>query len=321
MKRSRRGFTLIELLVVIAIIAVLIALLLPAVQAAREAARRSQCVNNLKQMGLSMHNYESSSGSLPFGKKDCCWGTHMHSILPFMEQTSLANAFNFGGFGNPAGPGDSSIGGILRYGGACNTTVARARLATLTCPSDSANSPISSITSHNYSVNFGNTNMDQVDQVVGSITTTFKGAPFTNITATIGNANAARRTFTFADIRDGLSNTVLAAEIVVGQGTDLRGFSWWGDGGNFETFLTPNSKLPDVVSQNCSPGFLGTPPCVIFTATTNRQTFAARSRHPGGVNALFGDGSVRFVKDSIAFATWQALGSTQGGEVVSSDSY
>src|SRR4051812_39855100 len=97
MRSSRRGFTLIELLVVIAIIAVLISLLLPAVQAAREAARRSQCINNLKQIGLSMHNYESSNSSLLYGQKGCCWGTWLLPILPGIEQQSLYNAWNFTG--------------------------------------------------------------------------------------------------------------------------------------------------------------------------------------------------------------------------------
>src|SRR5947199_3806707 len=95
MKRSVRGFTLIELLVVIAIIAVLIALLLPAVQAAREAARRAQCVNNLKQIGLAIHNYSDTLGSLPPGRKACCYGTWNLFILPYLEQGDLINAFNF----------------------------------------------------------------------------------------------------------------------------------------------------------------------------------------------------------------------------------
>src|SRR5579871_903720 len=93
----RPGFTLIELLVVIAIIAVLIALLLPAVQAAREAARRAQCINNLKQIGLAMHNYESSNGSLPPGVKQSAYGTWIVFILPYLEGNPLYNAWNFNG--------------------------------------------------------------------------------------------------------------------------------------------------------------------------------------------------------------------------------
>src|SRR5262245_41029659 len=97
MPSMRRGFTLIELLVVLAILAVLLALLLPAVQSAREAARRAQCVNNLKQLGIAMHNYESTHASLPPGKKDCCWGTWQMFILPYLEQGTLHNSFNFVG--------------------------------------------------------------------------------------------------------------------------------------------------------------------------------------------------------------------------------
>ena len=96
-KLIRHGFTLIELLVVIAIIAVLIALLLPAVQSAREAARRIQCTNNLKQIGLGMANYESTYGSFPAGIKGCCWGTWIVFVLPMMEQTSSFNCWNFNG--------------------------------------------------------------------------------------------------------------------------------------------------------------------------------------------------------------------------------
>src|SRR3954447_16397351 len=133
MQRSRRGFTLIELLVVIAIIAVLIALLLPAVQSAREAARRSQCINNLKQIGLSMHNYESSNSSLPYGQKGCCWGTWILPTLAGIEQQSLYNAWNFTGDAKWSG---SAMDANFRYSGATNVTVSSSRINTLMCPSD-----------------------------------------------------------------------------------------------------------------------------------------------------------------------------------------
>src|SRR4051794_33433415 len=113
MKSYRRGFTLIELLVVIAIIAVLISLLLPAVQAAREAARRSQCVNNLKQLGLSILNYESSNTSLPWGQKGCCWGTWILPTFPGMEQQALFNAWNY--TGDAKWSGSATMDAIFRY--------------------------------------------------------------------------------------------------------------------------------------------------------------------------------------------------------------
>jgi prepilin-type N-terminal cleavage/methylation domain-containing protein len=160
MKDRRFGFTLIELLVVIAIIAVLIALLLPAVQAAREAARRAQCTNNLKQLGLSMHNYHDQQGCLPPGMKGCCWGPWIVSILGYIEQQTLFNSWN--SYGNSSS--NASVYPLF-YFGAANSTTVGARINTLTCPSDPNGLAISSfwigfawqITSQNYVVNFGNT--------------------------------------------------------------------------------------------------------------------------------------------------------------------
>jgi prepilin-type N-terminal cleavage/methylation domain-containing protein len=151
MRRARFGFTLVELLVVIAIIGILIALLLPAVQAAREAARRSQCLNNLKQLGIAMHNYHDAKKWLPPGKgpNPCCWGTWVPITLPYIEQEGVAELYvNWGG--------DDSTG--PRYSAAPNTTnVTNKRFATLTCPSDQPNKPFGNLTNHNYSVNFGTT--------------------------------------------------------------------------------------------------------------------------------------------------------------------
>ena len=104
MKPRSRGFTLIELLVAIGIIAVLLALLLPAVQAAREAARRSQCVNNLKQIGLAMHGYHDAHGVLPPGKKGCCWGTWLVYALPYLEQQPLYSSWNACGINAEGAP-------------------------------------------------------------------------------------------------------------------------------------------------------------------------------------------------------------------------
>src|SRR4051812_32414289 len=148
--RTRRGFTLIELLVVIAIIAVLIALLLPAVQAAREAARRAQCINNLKQIGIAMHNYHDVIGTLPPGFRAAVDGTWQMFILPYIEGNPTYNSYNMAGrYLLP--DGTKNADGNLRYGGVAQTTVTGQRFTSLTCPSDSPQK-IGAITEHNYAV-------------------------------------------------------------------------------------------------------------------------------------------------------------------------
>src|SRR3982751_3654822 len=153
--QSRRGFTLIELLVVIAIIAILIGLLLPAVQKVREAAARSQCSNNLKQIALGNMNYESANSTfLPgVGKNGCCWGTWQVPILPYIEQDNLFKIYiNFGGL-DYSGP---------RYAAGVNVGVSGTRIKTFTCPSDTP-SQVGSIMNHNYVLNAGNTTLYQVN--------------------------------------------------------------------------------------------------------------------------------------------------------------
>ena len=324
MRPASRGFTLIELLVVIAIIAVLIGLLLPAVQAAREAARRAQCVSHLKQISLAMHQYHDVHAVLPPGKKACCWGTWLVYVLPHLEQQSLFNAWNSCGTNAPGLPAGYDLD--LRYFGVANRTVTSTRLEVYLCPSDQTNAPITAAmngityacTSQNYAANFGNSIVIQTDfQDIR-----FGGAPFVDIGSPEGDHNRpGRPTVGFRSILDGLSDTLLASEVVVGQGQDLRGFSWWGDAATFETFLTPNSSFPDVIFSpyyciNQSPN----PPCVTAT-TALPENFAARSRHPGGINAAMADGSIHFVKNSIDLRTWRALSTTAGSEVVGADPY
>jgi prepilin-type N-terminal cleavage/methylation domain-containing protein/prepilin-type processing-associated H-X9-DG protein len=331
----RRGFTLIELLVVISIIAVLIALLLPAVQSAREAARRAQCVNNLKQIGLGMHNYQSVNNSLPPGVKGCCWGTWVVFLLGNIEQQQLFNSYNFlGNYLTPNGPYDSP----LRYAGAFNITVSSTRINAYLCPSDGGNESHTSIASlgrfvasHNYMVNFGNTNYEQDPITVGGVTYQWQGAPFTDIGAPVPDSpigsmiNTITSTVDFAAITDGTSNTLMTSEGVVGQSTtanDLRGFSHWAFAAQFTGWLQPNSTQPDMMqaSSYYVYPYQNNPPAALATGTTGTY-MAVRSRHPGGVNAGFCDGSVKFIKNSVDLQTWRALSTARGAEVLSGDAY
>ncbi len=339
MKNRRPGFTLIELLVVIAIIAVLIALLLPAVQAAREAARRAQCVNNLKQIGLAMHNYHDQQGTLPPGVKGCCWGTWLVFVLPYIEQGNMFNAWNAVGNDRYEGMGIQPSG-MFRYAGAANTTVTYRRVSSYYCPSDPNNLNlvgIGQVTSQNYVVNFGNTIVTQNQYYLyNGVKLPFLGAPFTDmgapdsdITAGTQQASAAG-TVSFAGIPDGLSSTMLTSEILVGSGWDLRGFSWWGYAAEFTGLYPPNSTFPDVLQ---SAGYCGSvppnPPCTGATGSQSSggtytglgMVNGVRSKHPGGANVGLADGSVRFIKNSVNVYTFQCLASTKGSEIVSSDSY
>jgi len=321
MRHLHRAFTLVELLVVIAIIGVLVALLLPAVQAAREASRRSSCSNNLKQLGLAMLNYEGTYNTLPggVGRFGCCWGTWQVRVLPYMEQGSLSGLYVNSDGNDATGP---------RYSAGTNPTkVTTKRIKALTCPSDFPNAPLLSITNHNYGVNYGNTSFFQVPLQSGGTTIQFLGAPFMAYTAssdggdgpsTAGAASTFKdlygRPVRLAEITDGTSNTVMAAELIQGQNNALHGFSWWGGGTGFVTFLSPNTTLPDVLVGGICNADKRNPPCTTTGTTSFPRMAATRSRHPNGVQAVFCDGHISFVPNNISFATWNAIGSSQGNE-------
>src|SRR5262249_17310158 len=269
-----------------------IALLLPAVQKVREAANRIKCANNLKQLGLALHHYHDTTGTLPMAEDSketytCCWGTWQMLILPFVEQEAAFKSYqNWGGSDvistNWPAPTPDDVLPKPRYGSRVNvdSTTGR-RYKTMTCPSDRPNAPIGSITSHNYVVNYGNTSYFQ---------SAFQGVPF------YGAPFVPRKTVRLQDITDGLSNTILMLEGRQGQRKALRGFTWWGPATAGETFFPPNTTSPDAIQYApddgtgyCDP-LPPNPPCV---GPTSAYPYiqSARSSHPGGVQILLGDGS------------------------------
>ena len=304
--RPLHGFTLVELLVVITIIGILTALLLPAVQAAREAARRMQCGNNLKQIALAVHGYHLVYDRLPVGAYYFNCGTWMPATFPYLEQDALANEYQWAA-------------------GYWNNSVVYKTLATFTCPTDTPQKEVQGMTKHNYVCNLGNTGLNHYDGAAlqygaGATAVKFGGAPFSI------RYSPGPEQFAFANIKDGLSNTLMLSEVVQGinagtYGRDLHGFIWWGVGPGFFAYLPPNSSLPDRVDDgyyDCTSG--ANPPCALAT-TDQPFTLAARSRHPGGVNTALCDGSVQFISDNIALNIWRALATTHGDEVVGGDAF
>lgn len=337
MKRRRSGFTLIELLVVIAIIGILVSLLLPAVQQAREAARRTQCRNNLKQIGLAVYNYLDTYGErFPVASYHGVHGTWLVILLPYMEQANMYNLYV-----NLGGAPTFRTGGV-RYGSAVNFPVVQKQLPFYSCPSDrvtASSAVVSGVTFHNYVANLGNTTRGRLSPygVRSNGTPNVYGqAPFIEyIGPNWGNwgtyyswihtdLSKPKYSVRLSEITDGTSNTLAISETVQGSANDLRGFAWWGGGAHFETLLPPNTSQPDVVEQNCQtpPTDNLNPPCVNRAAasgnvvTSGAQTHAARSRHVGGVHATMTDGSVRFISNSIDLDLWRGLGTGSGGEVL-----
>jgi prepilin-type N-terminal cleavage/methylation domain-containing protein len=333
MHPMKRGFTLVELLVVIAIIGVLVALLLPAVQAAREAARRGQCSNNLKQIGVAVHNYDDVWKALPPGCYHGVFGTWVLHILPYMEQTALHDRYvNSGGIA-------SFRNGGIRYGGTQNLPVTTTQLKAYVCPSDTKSAQagiISGVTFHNYVANYGNTTRGRVSPV-GTTSTNlpnlYGGAPFIEViyqqTADstyysyimLPQDNPFKDKTRLAEITDGTSNTLAISETVQGKGGDLRGFGWWGGGTHFETLLAPNSPLPDRTEQSCTPNVRPNPPCANRVAGTPNleETIAARSRHPTSVSATMCDGAVKVFTNNINLDVWRAIGTAAGSDPVTVD--
>jgi prepilin-type N-terminal cleavage/methylation domain-containing protein len=314
MRDSHKAFTLVELLVVIAIIGILIALLLPAVQAAREAARRMQCSNNAKQLGLALHNYHSSFGQFPAAQY-CYIDAHapdgwvrwswFAALLPYIEQQALADIYK----DHLSKP---------RTGGFSYTDLPQktATVPSFMCPSDGANPKV-----HNGS-SLGNAQGFHGNYVLGAGDTYFNPGGTTGSTNLNGLFYVASET-RIGHIRDGTSNTLLSSEIIlvpdgaIGSGQeDIRGryHNVRHAGALVSTMYPPNTTEPDRHNY-C----LNTVPQASCLQTGSDVIVSARSYHTGGVTVGLADGSVRFISENIDLVLYNALGTRAGGEVVSGD--
>ena len=315
MNKHTRAFTLIELLVVIAIIAILIGLLLPAVQKVREAANRLKCTNNLKQIGLAMHNYEGSFGEFPQGRNN--WPNVVSAparLLAFVEQDNLQKLVNY--TGTLADPQ--------------NVAASKTRVGLFVCPSDPQHGQVAGMS------DFG-TNYVACNGT--GVTFDASGAIIGYMKIPDGNGIFAQNPVKIADITDGTSNTAAFSESTLGKGlvptsaatadprfvilevaggndptpgdcdgangtfAANRGGMWIN--GHFGNTLYNHYYPPNVIGKwDCGNG------------SHNKALATARSFHAGGVNMLLADGSVRFVRDSILLSTWRALATKDGGEVL-----
>lgn len=333
--RRRAGFTLIELLVVIAIIAVLIALLLPAVQQAREAARRTQCKNNLKQIGLAMHNYHDVLQTFPPGRivnyvsgQGHCFSAYAH-LLPYFDQGPLYAQISF-----TANPDDA---------GNANAVPTSMILPGLQCPSDLQVVLQAGFGTHNYPMNTGTT-----------FPVSLKNPQGTPITGIFFENSRIR----IADITDGTSHTVCFCETVksdpsgpttwdgvsstngfvlnqgntnVSGGPPLTSYPSQCSGAGLTLQQTRGSKwlygapghsmynhmrVPNDRNVDCRGGEPHSKDNVTdWPNLTHNVT--SHSRHIGGVHALLCDGSVRFCSENIDLVVWMGMGSRNGGEVIS----
>ncbi len=323
MIRFKRGFTLIELLVVIAVIAVLIALLLPAVQQAREAARRSQCKNNLKQLGLALHGYHETLTVLPSGyggkpnsNLGNLWGWGA-MILPYIDQTPMYNAISTATGGtSPLGGSGTGFGAIMTTLPA-NATV-QTNLPVYRCPSDTGSNlvtfPINGSVAGTTFV-FGRSNYP----AVSGTTVSFVGG-----LAVTDGAFTESSSVRFQNFTDGLSNTFLLGERrspTVVNGLYTGGDTMW-VGAN-DDYIPGWQGYSAALGLCDQPNILNVKVVAAPAGATNTPYIAFSSPHPGGAHFVMGDGSVRFVSDNIATgppntagSTYQNLSSLRDGQVV-----
>jgi len=320
---KRRGFTLIELLVVIAIIAILIALLVPAVQKVREAAARTQCINNLKQIGIAMHNHHASEKCFPVGGMTAPYSVGLGNfasnasaliqLLPYLDQGNLFNKADL----------NKSIQNAVN-----DPSVTQQEVPLFLCPSDSASGKTVNYGRSNYLASIG------ADARAANLDGTTGGA-FNRPTGTAVSAKG----FKIAHFLDGTSNTAAYAETKRGPCTgttpaELMVYRIASVANNVPTGCNvTNTNRP--INTAAASYFRG---AVLWTAFYNHTIrpndsafyncvdgsflnghMSAKSYHPGGVNVLICDGTVRFISNGISLATWQAIGTRAGGDIVNSD--
>jgi prepilin-type N-terminal cleavage/methylation domain-containing protein/prepilin-type processing-associated H-X9-DG protein len=319
MQRKHSGFTLIELLVVLSVIAILVALLLPAVQAAREAARRIQCVNNLKQIGLALHSYHDALGSLPVtsvryqGDPSCIgcgYGalyTFRTLILPQLEQGQLYNAINFSYLFSPSGLGDL-------LGVPVNSTVASSTVAVYVCPSDRDSPPeIGAYGAGHLPVPIPGSNYVASAGTAIALGNTWGGFPC-SVAAANDGAMFEFHAVRWNEVLDGLSNTLLIGEY--GSGSSCPREDWfadWAEGVQRVASIGINRALPSPYPPSqCVPLQEQNPP-----QCGPQSDCGFGSYHPSGANFLFCDGSVRFLKSTTDLSVLFAMGTRAGGEVIS----
>ncbi len=329
MKR-RFAFTLVELLVVIAIIGVLIALLLPAVQSAREAARRLQCTNNCKQVGLAIHVYHSAHNCFPLGyscvdsygdgacNREWPWCVRLFGQL---EQTALADIM--------AKHWDYHAGSISAAPDEL-LPVFETNLASWQCPSDptvyvrfNENKTVQGNRGGrtSYAANLG------VGAMEGAIVSAKELPNIDHVSQRIPGVFGHNYGARIAAIRDGTSNTAMLAELIAGGETTIRGAQFYDEGPVYMHSYTPNDPTPDLVrwcdEVDDAANGNAVAPCLRgggygggSLTVLNMVLHTSRSMHPGGVNVALCDGSVRFVNQSLSLDAWQALGTPAGGEVI-----